>query len=102
MPSIRRVQRLEIETAAIDRRADDERVQMAVARRPVEAERVVAVPEAEGALDGERFVPLAAPPADPADARMRSMGAADLAAASPIVITEAQTRTDRGEARFER
>src|SRR5262245_58182323 len=102
MTPIAGVERLAIESTAIDRRADDQRVETTVPSLPIRSKRLVGVPQAEIAFHPKRFLALAAPGADDFHLRVRTKCGADLHAAAPVVITEARARTDRRQARLER
>ena len=93
-------ERFAIEAVAVDRSADDERAQRTVAREQVRPERLVVVPQAEIALDVEMLLPLAAPREQELRSGMHANRAVDLHAAPPVVIANALSQTDRGEARL--
>src|SRR5262249_13750797 len=102
MPAIGRLERFLLETASVDRRADDHRIHVTIGRDLIRPERVVVVPETEIALVDQRLLPLAAPGEQELDLRVHSQRTADLAAVAAIVIAVAVPRPNRSEARFRR
>src|SRR5262245_24272995 len=102
MPPVAGVERLSIEAVGVDRGADDQRVRAPLEYRSIRAERLVAVPEAEVALDAQPFLTLGPPDGERLDLFVRAERTRDLEAAPPVVVAEAAPGADRGQAGLER